>query len=195
MFADSIRHPRADISDPSSTQEKLTGKVQKKSLMISSFRRRAVICFPPPTLKLLKSRPFRAVQDQTAADKLTIFSKPKLLIIDELGYVPFSPEAPHLLFQIMSWRYETKSTIITTNRPIAEWGLVLGDPMAATAIIDCLMHHCTAIAIKGDSYRLKEHKQKNCLTKNLQAAKELKPEWHNCRGQDLSARGSTYLAV
>ena len=167
--------------------------------MISSFRRRAVICFfPPPhthTLKLLKSRPFRAVQDQTAADKLTIFSKPKLLIIDELGYVPFSPEAPHLLFQIMSWRYETKSTIITTNRPIAEWGLVLGDPMAATAIIDCLMHHCTAIAIKGDSYRLKEHKQKNCLTKNLQAAKELKPEWDNCRGQDLSARGSTYLAV
>ncbi|BFK78415.1 hypothetical protein I380019A4_08450 [Sutterella wadsworthensis] len=67
--------------------------------------------------------------------------------------------------------------------------------MAATAIIDCLMHHCTAIAIKGDSYRLKEHKQKNCLTKNLQAAKELKPEWDNCRGQDLSARGSTYLAV
>ena len=104
-------------------------------------------------------------------------------------------DAAYLLFQILGWGYETKSMIITTNRPIAEWGLVLGDPMAATAIIDCLMHHCTAIAIKGDSYRLKEHKQKNCLTKNLQAAKELKPEWDNCRGQDLSARGSTYLAV
>ena len=78
-----------------------------------------------------------AVQDQSAADKLTILSKPKLLIIDELGYVPFSPEATHLLFQMMSWRYETKSTIITTNRPIgpiAQLGLVLGDPMAATAI-------------------------------------------------------------
>ena len=98
----------------------------------------------------------------------------------------------------MGWRYETKSTIITTNRPIgpiAQLGLVLGDPMAATAIIDRLMQHCTAIAINGDSYRLKEHKLKNCLTDNLQAAKELKPEWHNCRGQDLSARGSTYLTV
>ena len=82
----------------------------------------------------------------------------------------------------MSWRYETKSTIITTNRPIAEWGLVLGDPMAATAIIDRLMQHCTAIAINGDSYRLKEHKLKNGLTNNLQAAKKLKPERHNCRG-------------
>ena len=97
----------------------------------------------------------------------------------------------------MGWRYETKSTIITTNRPIAEWGLVLGDPMAATAIIDRLMHHhCTAIAINGDSYRLKEHKlKKNDLPNNLQAAKELKPEWHNCRRQGLSVRGSTYLTV
>ena len=69
------------------------------------------------------------------------------------------------------------------------------EEMDATAIIDRLMHHCTAIAINGDSYRLKEHKLKNCLTDNLQAAKELKPEWHNCRGQDLSARGSTYLTV
>ena len=95
---------------------------------------------------------------------------------------------------MMSWRYETKSTIITTNRPIAEWGLVLGDPMAATAIIDRLMQHCTAIAINGDSYRLKEHKL-NKLLNNLQAAKELKPKRHDCRGQDLSARGSTYLTV
>ena len=61
--------------------------------------------------------------------------------------------------------------------------------------LDRLMHPCTAIAINGDSYRLKEHKLKNCLTNNLQAAKELKPEWHNCRGQDLSARGATYLTV
>ena len=64
---------------------------------------------------------------------------------------------------MMSGRYETKSTIITTNRPIAEWGLVLGDPMAATAIIDRLMQHCTAIAINGDSYRLKEHKLNKLL--------------------------------
>ena len=63
----------------------------------------------------------------------------------------------------MGWRYETKSTIISTNRPIAQWGLVLSDPMAATAIIDCLMHPCTAIAINGDSYRLTELKIKKWL--------------------------------
>jgi len=61
--------------------------------------------------------------------------------------------------------------------------------------LDRLMHPCTVIAINGDSYRLKEHKLKNCLTNNLQAAKELKPERHNGRGQDLSVRGSTYLTV
>ena len=60
---------------------------------------------------------------------------------------------------------------------------------AAAAIIDCLMHHCTAIAINDESCRLKEHKLKNGLTNNLQAAKELKPERHNGRGQDLSVRG------
>lgn len=53
--------------------------------------------------------------------------------------------------------------IITTNRPVAEWRLFLGDPIAVTAIIDRLMHHCTAIAINEDSYRLKEHKLKKLL--------------------------------
>ena len=62
--------------------------------------------------------------------------------------------------------------------------------------LDRLMHPCTAIAVNGDSYRLEEHKlKKNDLPNNLQAAKELKPEWHNCRRQGLSVRGSTYLTV
>jgi len=60
---------------------------------------------------------------------------------------------------------------------------------AAAAIIDCLMHHCTAIAINDESCRLKEHKLKNGLTNNLQAAKELKPERHNCRGSRFVRRG------
>ncbi len=107
----------------------------------------------------------KAVHDESAVQKLAALAKPKLLIIDELGYVPFSPAATHLLFQIICWRYELKSTVITTNRPISEWGLILGDPMAATAIIDRLMHHCTPIAINGDSYRLKEHKLKKLLNR------------------------------
>ena len=108
----------------------------------------------------------KAVSDAVATEKLmAILFKPKLLISDELGYVPFSPEATHLFFQIICRRYETKSIIITTNRPVSEWGLVLGDPMAATAIIDRLMHHCTPIAINGDSYRLKEHKLRKLLNK------------------------------
>ena len=108
----------------------------------------------------------KAVSDAVATEKLmAILFKPKLLISDELGYVPFSPEATHLFFQIICRRYETKSIIITTNRPVSEWGLVLGDPMAATAIIDRLMHHCTPIAINGDSYRLKQHKLRKLLNK------------------------------
>ncbi|WP_410099550.1 hypothetical protein [Sutterella wadsworthensis] len=64
-------------------------------------------------------------------------------------------------------------TRLRSQRPFAD---------AAAAIIDCLMHHCTAIAINDESCRLKEHKLKNGLTNNLQAAKKLKPERHNCRG-------------
>lgn len=98
----------------------------------------------------------KAQQEGTLVAKINQLQKFKLLIIDELGYLPFSAEDAALMFQLISKRYESRSTIVTSNRPPSEWGLVFGDPTAATAILDRLLHHCTALVIQGDSYRLRD---------------------------------------
>ena len=101
-----------------------------------------------------------------ALDKqLTILSRPKLLIIDELGYLPFEANAAHLFFQLVSRRYERGSILITSNRSVGEWGSVFGDPVVATAILDRLLHHSTVITIRGDSYRLREKRRSGLLQK------------------------------
>jgi DNA replication protein DnaC len=92
-------------------------------------------------------------------------AKPKLLIIDELGYLPFEPEAAHLFFQLVSRRYERGALLITSNRSVIEWGSVFGDPVVATAILDRLLHHSHVITIRGDSYRLREKRRSGLLSK------------------------------
>jgi DNA replication protein DnaC len=103
-------------------------------------------------------------------ERLAHFAKPKLLIIDELGYLPFEPNAAHLFFQLVSRRYE-KGAI---HRSVGEWGAVFGDPVVATAILDRLLHHSHVITIRGDSYRLKEKRRSGLLQKP--AAAEPKAE-------------------
>ena len=78
-----------------------------------------------------------------------------LLVIDEVGYIPFEPEAANLFFQLVSSRYERASLIVTSNKPFGRWGETFGDEVAAVAMIDRLVHHAEVIALKGDSYRLK----------------------------------------
>ena len=78
-----------------------------------------------------------------------------LLVIDEVGYIPFEPEAANLFFQLVSARYERASLIVTSNKPFGRWGEVFGDDVVAAAMIDRLVHHADVIALKGDSYRLK----------------------------------------
>jgi len=78
-----------------------------------------------------------------------------LLAIDEVGYIPFEPEAANLFFQLVSARYERASLIVTSNKPFGRWGEVFGDDVAAAAMIDRLVHHAEVISLKGDSYRLK----------------------------------------
>lgn len=78
-----------------------------------------------------------------------------LLVIDEVGYIPFEPEAANLFFQLVSSRYERASLIVTSNKPFSRWGEVFGDDVVAAAMIDRLVHHADVIALKGDSYRLK----------------------------------------
>ncbi len=87
----------------------------------------------------------KAHADGLLDKRLTTLSRPKLLIIDELGYLPFEANAAHLFFQLVSRHYEKGSILITSNRSVGEWGSVFGDPVVATAILDRLLHHSTVI--------------------------------------------------
>lgn len=101
---------------------------------------------------------------QGALDKqLTILARPRLLIVDELGYLPFEANAAHLFFQMVSRRYEKGSILITSNRSVGEWGEVFGDPVVATAILDRILHHSTVVTIRGDSYRLREKRRSGLI--------------------------------
>jgi DNA replication protein DnaC len=88
-------------------------------------------------------------------DELRRLGRYPLLVIDEVGYVPFEPEAANLFFQLIAARYERASLIVTSNKPFGRWGEVFGDEVVAAAMIDRLVHHAEVIALKGDSYRLK----------------------------------------
>jgi DNA replication protein DnaC len=96
-------------------------------------------------------------------ERLLRFGKPKLLIVDELGYLPFEPDAAHLFFQLVSRRYEKGAMLVTSNRAVGEWGTVFGDPVVATAILDRLLHHSHVVTIRGDSFRLREKRRSGLL--------------------------------
>jgi DNA replication protein DnaC len=92
----------------------------------------------------------------TLQAELARLARYPLLVIDEVGYIPFEPEAANLFFQLVSGRYERASLIVTSNKPFGRWGEVFGDDTVAAAMIDRLVHHADVIALKGDSYRLKD---------------------------------------
>ena len=89
-------------------------------------------------------------------DELVRLGRIPLLIIDEVGYIPFEVEAANLFFQLVSSRYERASVIVTSNKPFGRWGEVFGDATVAAAMIDRLVHHAEVVSLKGDSYRLKD---------------------------------------
>jgi DNA replication protein DnaC len=90
-------------------------------------------------------------------DELRRLGRYPLLVIDEVGYIPFEHEAANLFFQLVSSRYERASLIVTSNKEFGRWGEVFGDDTVAAAMIDRLVHHADVVALKGDSYRLKDH--------------------------------------
>ncbi|MGY4644354.1 IS21-like element helper ATPase IstB [Cellulomonas sp. URHB0016] len=96
-----------------------------------------------------------AHHDGRLQDELRRLGRYPLIVIDEVGYIPFEPEAANLFFQLVSARYERASLIVTSNKPFGRWGEVFGDDTVAAAMIDRLVHHADVIALKGDSYRLK----------------------------------------
>ncbi len=87
------------------------------------------------------------------------YLKPTLLIIDDMGIKTLPPRSGERLFEIIMRRYEKRSTIMTSNRPIEEWGKLLGDVPSATAILDRFLHHAEIIAIEGQSYRLADRQK------------------------------------
>lgn len=89
-------------------------------------------------------------------ERLKVFTQPRLLIIDEIGYIPIDRLGANLFFQLVSRRYEKGAMVLTSNQPFSNWGEVFGDQIIATAILDRVLHHSVTVNIKGESYRLKE---------------------------------------
>lgn len=98
----------------------------------------------------------RAHMENRLEERLKHFSKYKLLIIDEVGFLPLDDESSNLLFQLVTKRYEKHSTIITTNKSLSRWGEIFNDVVLANAILDRLLHHSHVINITGKSYRTKD---------------------------------------
>jgi DNA replication protein DnaC len=112
----------------------------------------------------------KAENEGNLADKLSFYAKPKLLVIDELGYLPFERRSANLFFQLVARRYERSSTLITTNQAVGQWGTVFGDDVIAAAILDRLLHHSHTMLITGDSYRLRQKKRSGLLGKSHDGA-------------------------
>jgi DNA replication protein DnaC len=94
--------------------------------------------------------------DSTFNAKLKQYTRPKLLVVDELGYLPIDRKGADLIFQVVSNRYEQGSVVLTTNRPFRQWGSVMNqDNTLASALIDRLGHHAEIVVIEGKSYRMK----------------------------------------
>ena len=105
----------------------------------------------------------KAESEGQLKDKLNFFAKPKLLVLDELGYLPFEKRSAHLFFQLVARRYERGSMLITTNQLVEHWGSVFGDDVLAAAILDRLLHHSHTLVIQGESYRLRQKKKSGLL--------------------------------
>jgi DNA replication protein DnaC len=98
----------------------------------------------------------KAHTDGRLEEKLKVFTAPRLLIIDEIGYLPIDRVGANLFFQLVSRRYERGPMILTSNQSFGAWGDVFGDRVIATAILDRLLHHAVTMNIRGNSYRLKD---------------------------------------
>ncbi len=98
----------------------------------------------------------KAYQENRLEIRLKFFSKYKVLIIDEIGYMPIDIDTANIFFQLIAKRYEKNSTIITTNMPFSKWGEFFGSATLANALLDRLLHHSSIISIKGPSYRTKD---------------------------------------
>ena len=115
------------------------------------------------TLESLMTRLLKAQRENRLDRTLKQLVYPKVLIIDEIGYLPLSREEASLFFRLVVRRYEKASMIVTSNKSFLDWGEIFNDHVLATAILDRLLHYSTTLNIKGDSYRLKEKRKAGLL--------------------------------
>lgn len=121
---------------------------------ISCARQRNITYFI--TFENLMNQLKNALHENRLETRMKFFAKYKVLIIDEIGYMPIDQDSANLFFQLIARRYEKNSTIITTNTPFSKWGEIFGSSTLANAVLDRLLHHSVVISIKGPSYRLKD---------------------------------------
>lgn len=98
--------------------------------------------------------------DAALRRRLRHYASPDLLVIDEIGYLSYSNRHADLLFELVSRRYESKSTLVTTNKAFSAWSEVFPNASCVVSLIDRLVHHSEVVAIEGESYRLKEAKER-----------------------------------
>jgi len=113
--------------------------------------------------------------DRALRHRLSLYTRPRLLLVDEIGYLSYSNRHADLLFEIVSRRYQEKSTLVTTNRPFAEWGEVFPNAACVVSLVDRLVHNAEIIQIEGESYRLKEAKERSEQRRRQRAANKAKP--------------------
>jgi len=107
----------------------------------------------------------RAYREGRLERRMRVYLAPKVLVIDEMGYLPLDDLGATIFFQLVSARYERGSIILTSNKSYGDWGSIFGDPIIATAILDRLLHHSTTINIRGESYRLKDRRRAGLLNR------------------------------
>lgn len=107
----------------------------------------------------------RAYREGRLERRMKVYLAPKVLVIDEMGYLPLDDMGATIFFQLVSARYERGSIILTSNKSYGDWGGIFGDPIIATAILDRLLHHSTTINIRGESYRLKDRRRAGLLSR------------------------------
>jgi DNA replication protein DnaC len=128
------------------------------------------------TLENLMTRLVKAFHENRLERSLQQLVYPKVLIIDEIGYLPLSQLEASLFFRLVARRYERASLIVTSNKSFLDWGETFNDPVIATAILDRLLHYSTTLNIKGESYRLKEKRWAGLLGRTGLGSPEIEQE-------------------
>jgi hypothetical protein len=119
----------------------------------------------------------RAYREGRLDRRMRVYLAPKVLVIDEVGYLPLDDLGTTIFFQLVSARYERSSIILISNKSYGDWGSIFGDPIIATAILDRLLHHSTTINIRGESYRLKDRRKAGLVPPGSRSEPRLPTAW------------------